>query len=223
MNFRIINKIGVRHKRLTVVSLNERRDSNGSVYWNCKCDCGEIVVIRTNMIGITASCKKCKANDFKIRITKHGLNDHPIYLLWQSMKQRCYYKKHGGYKMYGGRGITICEEWRKNFLSFYNWCVTNGYASKLQIDRIDNNKGYSPSNCRFISSIENAYNKRNTTYVTIDNKRYTILELSRDSGIPTSIIYSRIHYLKWDANRAITTQYKPNRDNKKYIKTTFKK
>lgn len=76
------------------------------------------------------------------------------------MKQRCSNPNEKVYSNYGGRGISVCDEWRKDFVSFYNWAMQNGYEENLEIDRIDNDKNYSPNNCRWITHQEQQYNKR---------------------------------------------------------------
>ncbi len=76
--------------------------------------------------------------------TKHGLRKHSLYSVWCNMKTRCYNKNRKEYKNYGARGITVCEEWEKNFLKFYQWAVSNNWTKDLSIDRINNDKGYSP-------------------------------------------------------------------------------
>lgn len=89
----------------------------------------------------------------------HGLRSHPLYPIWGSMKQRCYNKLHKSYQYYGAKGISVCDEWRYNVKLFIEWCLANGWKKELQIDRIDNNKGYSPNNCQFLTPSENALKK----------------------------------------------------------------
>ena len=99
------------------------------------------------------------------------------------MKKRCYDKNHKLYNRYGGRGITICDEWAKDFMSFYNWSMANGYQDNLTIDRIDNNKGYSPDNCRWVDMKIQSNNRCNNRRVCYQGQEYTLSELADKLGI----------------------------------------
>jgi len=92
--------------------------------------------------------------------TYHGLTQHPLYRCWHRMKQRCGNRNRPRYKDWGGRGITVCAEWIENPKDFITWALVHGWQKGLEIDRIDNDKGYSPDNCRFVNSQRNALNKR---------------------------------------------------------------
>lgn len=95
------------------------------------------------------------------KIKKAKMQDHPLYFRWESMKSRCYRKSDKDYPNYGGRGITMCDEWRYDFWVFVDWAMENGYRKELTIDRRDNDKGYSPENCHWITRYEQNQNKRN--------------------------------------------------------------
>lgn len=106
-----------------------------------------------------------------------------INLIYCDMKQRCYNTKHEAYKNYGGRGITICDEWNdrekigytsKGFMAFQNWALSHGYKDGLTIDRIDNNKGYNPKNCRWIQPKAQSNNKRNNRLITYKGSTQTL-------------------------------------------------
>ena len=104
----------------------------------------------------TKMCRSCSAG---IRKTKHGDFGKPLYTKWASMKQRCYDKNCKSYSDYGGRGITVCNEWH-DYIMFKEWSISNGYKDGLEIDRLDNDSDYEPNNCRFVHRETNAQNKR---------------------------------------------------------------
>ena len=106
------------------------------------------------------------------------------------MKSRCCGKKVDPYhnKYYKGRGITLCEEWKNNPLAFINWSLEHGYKDDLTIERIDNNKGYSPENCRWATIKEQCNNRQNSAFVTIDGVKKTIAQWSEESGIGSNTI-----------------------------------
>lgn len=105
----------------------------------------------------------------------HGLSNHSVYYMWLSMKRRCYDKKDAGYKNYGARGVTVCEEW-KDAATFFCWAIENGYQVGKTLDRIDNNKGYYPDNCRFVSRSVNQKNRRVTIRYDVNGENRTISE-----------------------------------------------
>jgi hypothetical protein len=103
----------------------------------------------------------------------HNLKDHRLYKVWSQIKQRCLNKKNVGYENYGGRGIGICNKWEKDFKTFYDWCIENHYMKGLTIDRIDNDKGYSPDNCRVTTYQVQNCNKRyrsKNTYIGVNKQ-----------------------------------------------------
>lgn len=141
--------------------------------WLCKCDCGNTIEAITQHLqnGGTKSCgclvkqlssERSKTHGLKILI-RNGVKsvETDLYKVWISMRSRCSNKKSKEFLWYGARGITVCEEWNDPEV-FIEWAKANNYERGLQIDRIDNNKGYSPYNCRFITCKENIRNRRNT-------------------------------------------------------------
>lgn len=102
--------------------------------------------------------------------TKHGLHKHPLHAIWINIRQRCNNPNHKRYNRYGGRGIKVCDEWN-DFKCFYDWAILNQWCKGLQIDRINNDLGYNPSNCRIVTPKINSNNRRDTVYVTIHGER----------------------------------------------------
>lgn len=103
---------------------------------------------------------RCSSGAKKGRVVTHGAAGHPLYGVWHNMMNRCYLKNHPRYKDWGGRGIKVCAAWRKDVWAFIVWAENNGHQQGLQLDRRDNNGNYTPKNCRFITSQEQAHNRR---------------------------------------------------------------
>jgi len=126
-----------------------------------------------------------------------------IYTAWKNILIRCENPRSSGYKNYGGRGITVCEEWH-TFLPFYNWSLSNGYAEHLTIDRIDNDKGYSPENCRWITQKENSRNRGCNHLVTFNGQTLCISEWAEKAGITHQAMAERLKSKTWDLQQALT-------------------
>nr|DAU47960.1 MAG TPA: hypothetical protein [Caudoviricetes sp.] len=149
--------------KLTVLNTFERR--NKYIYWLCRCECGKQKYIRSDHIRYK-KIKSCGCFEEEARRKgnnkSHNLSKTRLFKIFQGMKKRCYNERNNAYKNYGGRGISICPEWLNDFVSFYNWALSHGYADNLSIDRIDVDGNYEPSNCRWVDAKTQANNRRNT-------------------------------------------------------------
>lgn len=108
--------------------------------------------------------------------------------IYRNIKQRCYNKKDKSYKWYGDKGIKVCDEWLNNPKSFEEWSLQNGYTDELTIDRIDEDKDYSPDNCRWISSVDNSKYKSTTSVINVDGEVHTGKDWSKILGLGTNTI-----------------------------------
>ena len=191
--------IGQKFSRLTVIELNKQNKGGSS--WVCKCDCGKIVIIRASDLkkGNRKSCG-CILSDGKKKsleaciktCTTHGLSNTREYSIWKNMISRCENPKSKSYKHYGGRGITICEEWH-NIETFYKRTKESGYKDGLTIDRIDVNGNYEPNNCRWATQKEQTNNERRNIKTEFNGEIHTLGEWSEILNININTLQYRYH------------------------------
>lgn len=190
---------------LTILYLNESGE-NKRTEWICKCDCGVIKSIsacrllsnKTKSCGCMASYMTSKSKII------HGLSHTRIAGILNGIIQRCVNPNVKKYNIYGGRGIRVCEEWLNNSSSFFNWAFANGYSEELQIDRIDVNGDYEPSNCRWVTAKQQCYNKRTNVYVTYRGVTKTIAEWCIEINISQGAFWQRKN-IGWSYDRIIET------------------
>ena len=145
-----------------------------------------------------------KAREHCIKMnTTHGKSYTRLFRIYSSMKQRCYCKSAKDYHNYGLRGIRVCDEWKSDFMSFYNWAMSNGYSEELSIDRIDNNGDYEPSNCRWATVKEQARNRRTNKNTSINGITKTAIEWAEISGIKKETLMSRLRY-GWSGEKLLS-------------------
>jgi hypothetical protein len=143
--------------------------------------------------GLTGEELLKPAREFSKEYEYHGMTNTSIYKAWVAMRNRCSNKRNRFYSGYGGRGISVCEEWNNSFQSFYNWSMSNGYKEELTIDRIENNGNYEPNNCRWVTMEVQSKNKRNNIYVEIDGVSKTLTEWAKESGLKKVTVFRRYH------------------------------
>lgn len=172
-----------------------RDNDKHHAYWECECDCGNIVIVRKDSLE-SGHAKSCGCMEKKYK--KHGYSYTKLYGIFQNMKDRCYNPNNQAYPSYGGRGITICPEWLQDggVENFIKWSYENGYVdgksrAQQSIDRKDNDKGYSPDNCRWVNKDIQNYNKRCTRKIVIDGEEKTILDLHNEYGISITALRGR--------------------------------
>lgn len=191
------------------VTNRKKKCGQQQVMYLCKCECGnETIVSYDNLKRQTRSCG-CLQKEATSNLNKtHGLTKTRLYRMWCNMRNRCSNTNMKAYKDYGGRGIKVCEEWKNNFINFYNWAINNGYKENLTIDRIDNDGDYEPSNCRFSTIEQQAHNKRNSIMLSYKEETKHISVWAKEYNITRATLWKRLFILNWDIEKALTKPLK---------------
>lgn len=178
---------GMTFGQLTVIGYAFTKSKRA--YWNCKCSCGiEKQIMGKNLInGLTLSCGCYNSRLTAERNHVHGMRYTSEYSIWKDMKKRCYNKNHWAYNYYGGRGIEVCDEWRSDFMNFYN--DMGDKPNKLTLDRIDNNGNYCKENCRWATRLEQSNNRRGVITCIFHGKKMTLTEISKITGVSRNMLY----------------------------------
>ena len=170
--------------------------------WKCMCDCGKEHYVEATKLknGKIKSCG-CLVSDTSKEVAKriglsksgykHGDYGTKLYGIWAGMKRRCYNEKQSGFKWYGAKGIKVCDEWL-DYEGFKKWALENGYSEGFSIERIDNNKNYEPSNCKWIPKNQQGYNTNKVIQVEYEGKTYTVREIAEMTGLKKRTIRGRI-------------------------------
>lgn len=160
MNHKKKDIAGQRFGRLVAVEPTQQM-KHGVTVWKFQCDCGNSVFIPLSRAGRHTSSCGCLRNDTvrQLRI-KHGESQTRLYSIWKGMNKRCSNPATKSYEVYGGRGISVCDEWKQDYNAFREWALSHGYDEKLTLDRINNDLGYSPNNCKWATKAEQSQNRR---------------------------------------------------------------
>ena len=187
--------IGKRFGRLVAVAFTGESRKNQGRMWRCTCDCGGETVVSVGVLN-SGGCKSCgciaaeRGKAWGMTNFKHGEGHGrktKEYKAWTGIKERCLNKNHPFYSGYGGRGITICPEWKDSYLAFLS---DMGRSNKEQsLDRIDVNGGYSKENCRWATAKTQCRNKTNTKFIVVNGKTYKAMELADALQVHRNQIY----------------------------------
>lgn len=179
--------------------------------WLCICSCGNTKIVRSSHL-LSNSIRSCGClhRDSvifrnKTSHSKHNMTGTRLYNIWRGMKLRCYNTNEPDYQRYGGKGIRVCQEWLNSFETFRDWALSSGYCDDLTIDRIDNDKGYSPDNCRWSTNYEQTRNRGNTVFIEYRGHVKTLSEWSSITKIPYQVLWYRLFRAKnpWSVEEAL--------------------
>lgn len=211
MGAKYVDLTGQRFGRLYVIKKVEPYvDKRGYTQcrWLCKCDCGKETVMRTTELksGHSRSCGCLNRERLLASHTKHGLGKTRIYHIYLGMLDRCFDKNSRPYKYYGGKGITVCDEWigTEGAIRFKEWAIANGYSETLTLDRIDVNGNYEPANCRWVTNQVQQNNRTDNRYVTIDGEVKTAKQWADSVGMNYTTLLARLKH-GWDEKDAVFT------------------
>lgn len=208
------NLVGQKYGKLLVLKPLGKINGDAHFYSLVRCDCGEEFSVKDTLLinKRICGCRHCGNKT-------HGMTNTRLFTVWQSMIARCSNPNEKSFKNYGARGISVCSEWQKDFNSFYQWAIKNGYGENLQIDRINVYGNYDPDNCRWVTQRDNARNRRNTIFVNYEGELLPIGEIAERTGILSTTIYERLYKYGWDEFDA--THIPP--DTKKYTSKAMRR
>lgn len=210
---KLIDITGNKYGKLTVI----RKDVsiNGRMYWECECECGNHTFVSGGNLK-TGEVKSCGCLVFNATHSKtHGLSNTKEYKIWSAIKSRCYNSNNKSYADYGGRGIKMCDEWKNSFESFYDWVSKTRDSTEKSIDRIDNDKDYSPENCKWSTHKEQTNNRRICHQFTHNGKTQSLSLWCDELGLDYKRTHNRIFKLGWSFEKSISTPVDVNKRNNK--------
>jgi len=186
----IKDKIGQKFGKLTVVSFSHLKKQS---HWNCLCDCGNEKTVSGGCL-TSGRVQSCGCLHKEILVKGTGIRgDTRLYNIYKGMKKRCYNPNNHAYGLYGCRGIDICDDWLKDFEEFKAWSLANGYSDDLSIDRIDNERGYRPDNCRWITHKKQSNNRRDNRILEHQGQQHTLTEWANIKGISREALRNRLN------------------------------
>lgn len=195
----LIDLTGKKYNKLKVLCLDKEKSSSQKKYWICECECGNIKSIQGGKLknGTIKACGCMQGG-----IPKYKIQNPKLYKKWNHMKSRCFNTKDISYKNYGLRGIKVCSEWL-DYDNFAKWSLENGFNESLELDRIDTNKGYNPSNCRYVTRLENSRNKRKSLRFDYKGKNLSLMEIAKLNNIEYKTLWQRLKKNNYNLETAL--------------------
>ena len=205
---KLIDLTGQTFNRLTVIH-RVKNNKHGKACWECKCKCGTVTIVPTGAIksGRTKSCGCLKDELLIKRNVTHGMAYSLEYGIWAAIIKRCTNPRTQNFKHYGGRGIAVCNEWRNDFMAFYNH-VGRRPSAKYSIDRIKNDGNYEPGNVRWTTQDVQTNNSRKNHNITIYGWTLSLSNWARFVGLKRTTLSNRINIRNWPLAKAIFTPIK---------------
>jgi len=175
----------------------------------CRCSCGAVKELSLMKLRGPRSnkCRSCATRETK---TTHGCSDTRLYRVWKGMKYRCYNENFPSYSRYGGRGIGICKEWKNTFAVFKKWAEKTGYREPLTIERINNDKGYSPENCKWIPKKDQSLNRNSRRELEYNGVKKSVKEWAEEYGMKYDTLWMRLKR-GWEIGKSISYPVNKNK------------
>lgn len=175
--------------------------------WVCKCACGTVRRIAADALvsGKTTQCRNCSNREkaaMRSRLV-HGCSGSRLHNIWMLMRRRCGDAQHPDFHRYGGKGISVCCEWN-DFSTFQEWALSNNYEESLTLDRVDNDMGYSPENCRWASRVSQSRNRKNNIRYDWKGRRLMLSEIAESEGISLTMLRQRVQRRSWPLEMAVS-------------------
>lgn len=196
--------------KLMPIAIISNASGGGNLMWACICECGNFAARNSSMLSTAIREKKNSNCGCEHGNARHGLTykAKKLHMVWSSMKARCYRPTCKDFKNYGGRGISICDEWRNDFASFHKWAMSTGYTEGVStIERIDVDGNYCPGNCTWIVNERQALNTRKVIFLTAKGKTQSLSEWAVELGIRPNTIKTRLR-LGWLVDDALFKEVK---------------
>lgn len=188
---------GIKYGMLTAVCRSVEKSRSGASMWVFRCDCGK------EKIALPYPVKRGLIKSCGCIYRTHGMSNTRLYNIWVDMRQRCSNPNVSHYSSWGGKGITVCDEWRDNFSAFRDWAHSNGYSDSLSIDRINNDGNYCPENCRWATPSQQTRNSSTVREVTAAGKTQILSDWSVETGLSRTKIALRIDRYGYTPEQAL--------------------